>query len=465
MKRLQMIMTRNTFKTYIRHSLLLSISLFIIFGFTEYNKNVTLVSSYKSNIEKIYTNDGVDISLFCYTSNCKRISINDTLFEPNPTTGVLSKINNEVLYSTEPTVFEKILEKIFNSTFTIELSNEDKLVVWLGTHNYQTVLSQFYIMNIFFLIWYGVIYFRNARNEAAASLLAKKNIKTVLEGKLQYTVAGSMHHEMLGPITVIKDLFDEIREAMLIYYVDDCGDCPIKKQRRKTDIHIPRRTIIDYIEKISSSIDRLHGVLALLRESKDNRYSNGNKNIATLTSNLFATTSIFTSRHFEYVIKNEELLKTLHLKKLPNGEFMNILSNLVTNSVEAKCSKVILECKLVTPGLLQMFCIDNGTGVLGKDGKIIKASEYDLIFAYGVSSKDLSGNVVYDKRTWLSNLVRTIFYKPELFTSESGRGLGMYVIRETLKKYDGEISLHKTSTNGTIFKLLIPVEPFKHNKG
>jgi len=457
------IINRNVIVTYFKHSVLLIISLFIIFMYTEYNKRVYLIKEYKNNIDKIYHSDGIDISLFCYASNCKSITLDDAYFSPDITrNNVLTRIDNHH-DNIDNSYLRYLKDAVIKDSFYIQ-HGKHKMKIELNTYDYSVVMNQFYTVTVFFLLWYAFIYFRNARNEVAAALLANKNVKTVLEGKLQYTVAGSMHHEMLGPITVIKDLFDEIRLAIHSQYVDDCKSCAMKQNVRNSDDYMPREVILDYIEKISSSIDRLHGVLALLRESKDNRYSNGNKNMAMLTKNLFATTSIFTSRHFEYEIKNIELLESLHLRGLPNGEYMNILSNLVTNSVEAKCSKVIIECELVNNSTLQMYCIDNGTGVLGKNNKPIVKEEYDLIFAYGVSSKTLSGDIIHEKTNFFTSLFKKIFYKPELFTSESGRGLGMYVIRETLIKYKGEISLHKTSSEGTIFKLLIPVEPYTYKK-
>jgi len=457
------IINRNILAIYFKHSILLAISLFIIFMYTEYNKRLYLINEYKTNIDKIYHSDDIDISLFCYASNCKSITLDGVYFSPDISRNNVLMRDDDYATITDNTYLKKIRDIVIKDTFDIEY-DKHKMTIELNTYDYSVVMNQFYTVTIFFLIWYAFIYFRNARNEVAAALLANKNVKTVLEGKLQYTVAGSMHHEMLGPITVIKDLFDEIRLAIQTQYVDDCKTCSMKLKVRNSDEYLPRVVILDYIEKISNSIDRLHGVLALLRESKDNRYSNGNKNMAMLTKNLFATTSIFTSRHFEYEIKNMKLLESLHLRGLPNGEYMNILSNLVTNSVEAKCSKVIIECELINNSTLQLYCIDNGTGVLGKNNKPIIKEEYDLIFAYGVSSKTLSGDIIHEKTSFFTSLFKKIFYKPELFTSESGRGLGMYVIRETLIKYKGEISLHKTSSEGTIFKLLIPVEPYTYKK-
>ena len=427
----------------------------------EYHKHKSLIEMYKLNIKKIDSSIGADLNLFCYTSNCKEIAINGIEFVRDLKTGKLIREDNFLIHKTYSTKLHELYSRyIYKPCFTVTLKNNNMLSVWLPGHDPLVILKEYYPMLIVFLMWYAFIFFKNAGTEASANIIAKKNIKTVLEGKLQYTVAGSMHHEMLGPITVIKDLFEEIRAAIILHYKND--DSTTEYKRRAADKAMSRETIIDYIEKISSSIDRLHGVLALLRESKDNRYSNGNKNIAMLTTNLFATTSIFTSRHFEYEIKNKELLETLHLKELPNGEFMNILSNLVTNSVEAKCSKVIMECELIEDDLLQIYCIDNGTGVIGKDGTVINEDEYELIFNYGVSSKDLNGEHVCNTDNRMMTKLKTMIGSNETFTNDNGRGLGMYVIKETLKKYKGSITLYKTSTDGTIFKLLIPVEPYTY---
>jgi len=371
------------------------------------------------------------------------------VYIPDPETTVLSvsDTNRSDYTFTILSLLNKVnIDKIFIDKYNPGISYHLKIISEIEGTLRATI--QYILLILAVLIWVTIGYYFIRKKELEDSVILQKNTKTFLEGKTQYIVAGRMYHETLGPITLISDLFKEITDHIL----PKCMDCNQRGVVHSEAGCIENKKDLDsYSDNIVTALSRLTSVLTLLKDSKANRYSNGNKNIYDLTTNLLATSTFFIPRKIEYELKNGDILKDLHLAKLQNGLFINNLSNLITNSAEAECDTIYIECKLLEPDKLMLLVGDNGRGVRNKHDKIIGSDMYDSIFEYGASNKDPDGNQIKleDGEEEPSD------------TTANSRGLGMFIIRKTFNDNGCSIRLANTNENGTVFEIIIEVEPFE----
>ena len=249
-----------------------------------------------------------------------------------------------------------------------------------------------------------------------------------MEMQLQAELVESARHEMGAPVTVIKLMAHLIKENK------KCLAC-INKEYDKQDV-----TILDYVDRLSFATDQLDAILQQMSSSKRIKYSNGDTSIMKIMETVIAnknTSKLTASYSDELNVLNKFAVGG----KLNNGDVLNILHNLITNSIEAGSTKIHFTAESIDSKSIFIIIADNGGGIRNSKGDILNKSEVSKIFKPGFSTKDTDIN-----------------------TCKSLRGVGLYFVKYTLEQADSNISLLETSISGTVFKIILPIKPLQTHK-
>ena len=218
---------------------------------------------------------------------------------------------------------------------------------------------------------------------------------------------------------------------------------------------------------IYSSIEQIDTVLQRMSNFKNLKYSNGNKTLMDIINYSANSMSIYKASNFK--IKIDQSFKNFKLKHgvndLKNGDLLNIISNHCRNSLEASASKIRIQCKFDNDAeKLHIFIIDNGTGLRDPNtGLALEPSKYNDIFRdYYTSKNDLGESIINDSDGWFNDKllkIKTLFnFKTKNARNKNARGVGLYLNKELLRENHGDLKLRETSSSGTVFEIIIPVE-------
>ena len=249
-----------------------------------------------------------------------------------------------------------------------------------------------------------------------------------MEMQLQAELVESARHEMGAPVTVIKLMAHLIKENK------KCLAC-INKECAK-----PETTILDYVDRLSLATGQLDAILQQMSSSKRIKYSNGDTSVMKIVETVIANKNMFTISKLTASYSDElnVLNKSAVGGKLNNGDVLNILHNLITNSIEAGGTKIHFTAEFIDSKSISIIIADNGGGIRNSKGNILNKSEVSKIFKPGFSTKDTNIN-----------------------TCKSLRGVGLYFVKYTLEQADSNISLLETSFSGTVFKIILPIKPLQ----
>lgn len=253
-------------------------------------------------------------------------------------------------------------------------------------------------------------------------IIEKSKQQQTMEIQLQAELVESVRHEMGAPVTVIKLMAHLIKENK------KCLVCDNKEYDEA------ETTVLDYIDRLSLATDQLDAILQQMSSNKRIKYSNGDTSIMKIIETVITNknNSKLTASYSDEL----NILTTLAIGgKLNNGDVLNVLHNLVTNSIEAGSTKIHFTAESLDAKNVSLIIADNGGGIRNSKGDILSTKEVSKIFKPGFSTKDIHIN-----------------------TYKSLRGVGLYFVKHTLEQADGSISLLETSLNGTIFKIVFPVK-------
>ena len=154
-------------------------------------------------------------------------------------------------------------------------------------------------------------------------------------------------------------------------------------------------------------------------------------------------------------------LDTVYVSEtLGSGEFVNILTVLFTNSIEAKATLLAISAERISSDKFWLYIKDNGVGIrdttntLAKD----KTKAINMITEYGYSSKNKDGKPIIHKGI-KGKLFKFLGIK--LMDNTNSRGVGLYMCKRLLKKANCDIELVDTSEKGTTFRISIPYKVLK----
>lgn len=424
---------------------------------------IVFVGSYKYMANKMYAHledtvesEGADLSLLCSTVGCSYIAGPSGVYKKTDGCPLHSIDKHAVVdIGDDEPVYTDILNastvftlNIDGSTYQI-LRDEKEYIVDNGT-GYLIVM----------LIMSGLLtlmYARMAQQDRATQNLEHTKKMSLAEGNQQQIISESAHHQMMLPVALIKTTLSEVvrmahrcikRPGIVCKpgSIPACHKCVFNTN--SDDIN----NLANHMNKIEGAIEQLEGVLHTMSEAKQHKYSNGNKHVLALAQNAADTLRMLDIAKFDIVIAGEDALAKVKVDGIANGNMVTIISNHITNSIEAKASKIVLQgVASKNSNSVYLYITDNGCGVHRR--------HIDRIFENGVTTKDMDGKTLVHRTWW-----KRIFRVTPKIASATPRGLGLYDSEMMLKQAGGKLEMVNTSSHGTQFRLTIPTKEYVCSK-
>ncbi len=417
---------------------------------------------YKDNIEAIndrldtvISTEGVDLNLLCNVVGCERLLYQGREYK---------SINGIVRLNKFPENGNYDIVSFFTNSDGDMVIERPEATYIVSNDRYKAIVGQLLLVSVLVVAFITtILYFSKASAEVKRARLEKGGLKIELENRLQRDLAESLHHEIGTPIAIIESLLEGLYRRLYPCTITHDGVCDFKnididkskcrgcKQRdNKREVDI---IASEYYYKIKFSIARLTSIQNLVAGAKHIKYSNGTVALYEIIDNIISSNKNFQISKINAEYRNLDLLNKYACGVgLSNGEMLIVMQSMVTNSIEAKSTKITFSAKLTGKmnEKMELYVSDNGRGVRNKYDEVIKDMD---IFNYGYSTKDENGNPKVVKG-WIKRLYYR-FYGPD---EVSTRGVGLSVNKGILKNSGGDIELVSTSAKGTTFKVTIPIK-------
>lgn len=440
---------------------------FLLYIFLNITLNTTLdnlkqeVDDYtKNSIISLYNTYDKNIPLICDTIRCDNITIIDykhNIVNKYSNDHTLETLNLDI-YNQQKNIQDLDILKFKLDDLEFKIKSDD-------LYMQKTIEDVKWKIFISCVIIYSIIhailsfFIRRFRNKETS--FAKYEIETNMHREL----TESLHHELQGPLTIVTSLLKEVYSIKYpcnktIDFVCDfrnenisCSECNGCETRNFLNRQPSEPKSIQYYYSMLLNLDRIKSVLAIMANTKRIKYTNGTISVVQLLNNVLNSRKFLNLNQFQYEIykrgdktkSNYDLTLYSVGGELNNGLVLNVINNLISNSLEAKASTIKIEY-IIKTNMLELYIIDDGTGINNKD----KAN----IFKYGYSSKDKRHN------SSLRQMLHSI-YSFLLGTDVrelSSRGSGLAICKNILQKGNGDIRLISTSSKGTEFLVTIPIK-------
>lgn len=218
--------------------------------------------------------------------------------------------------------------------------------------------------------------------------------------KLNSTSLSKLAHDMNSPINLLNLMFNKLESKI-----------------DATELEIIKRQLL----KLSNLTNQFFSDKLIEEKKLDNKtdLNLAIENIIEDKINQFPDVLIEVTKPFN--IENNFFLNIKYF------DFLNILSNIFNNSIEARLQnsiKIKIDYNIIGNKYILLSIFDNGKGICPNNLK--------KIGQYGVT-----------------------FGKEHL--SISGHGIGLYSVKETLIKYSGELNMYSCLGLGTCVTLKLPL--------
>ncbi len=320
----------------------------------------------------------------------------------------------------------------------------------------EVILHIFLISNTLLIMVFIYYYFNTYTRDEKEKLVNRMRLSGTLQEKNMKILTENIHHELNTPIAVISGYLKDYEHQLSI---DDklCKNACAQKPLISLDF-----------ETLYSSIEQVNTVLQRMNGFKQITYSNGNKSLFDIINYSANSMKIYKQSNFNYDIDQNFKKYTLS-GDLSNGDFLNILSNFLRNSLEAKATQIKVQCKFNSKtNHIYIYIIDNGEGIFDKNtGSALQKENYKKIFEPYYSTKDSLGNThikIDSAFTKFIKAIKHIINKEDEEIQDSIRGVGLYLNKELLNKRGADLILEETSSRGTVFKLIVPGKIKKKGK-
>lgn len=236
--------------------------------------------------------------------------------------------------------------------------------------------------------------------------------KSMSDNIITNYISENIHHELMTPMktirTKVRVLENAYSQAMEIF----------SQQPEYYDEFVKNKNVFNYL---NLSIDQIYSVLENMKRTKFLKHDHSETmvlyDIITHTSNLL---QVVTPTDFTFFV-DDELLDYRLSSGVSHGTLINILLNHLKNSIEAMADEIYLSFISYEKGFLVLRLIDDGNG--------IPLDVKDKIFNNDFTTKN---------------------------SDTAARGNGLSLNRQILRRNGGDIILHKTSTMGTEFDIILP---------
>jgi signal transduction histidine kinase len=280
----------------------------------------------------------------------------------------------------------------------------------------------FTIMSISFLvISYRIL---NDYNKQNIMLITGKEAQVANKNMMLLTE--NLHHELRTPTSVIKSKVSKLKTILKLTSIM-CNTNNNKESNYNYKIEKLMANTENDFNLLEISIEQIDTILTRMNDFKQIKHSNCTKSIKTLAEFAFKMMRMFNTYNFEYNIDGNLDKYCIDNTYLSNGDFTNILINLIKNSLEAHASNISLVEVKTENKILHLHIIDNGHG--------IKQNNFNHVFTPNFSTKGNGTEI---------------------------RGMGLHLNKTILKNSNGNLRLLDSSMHGTKFKISVP---FKINKG
>lgn len=437
-KQLQFIFSRKNIKVYFYLLFLIFIGLFsVLFVVTTYvfDSNKSFYYDQLAHAEQYKSKD---IRLLCAIISCDFAYIrqHDEWFKYERKEMAITK-------TTEEEIPRAVLGAITADLDTIVSYNE---YIFIKDNNGPTdlIMKLFNSLSVILFIIYTFLFIKFSARRYIEEQYDKGHMTNYIENKLQRNITEVIHHEMGGPVAVIRSEIQSIYKAI---YNEKC------QYKRSYDLVVKEK-----IDNISFCLARLDDIMGFMRDAKRIKNSDTEIPIYNLIYSITNTVKCFKIGKLDAIFENEDVLKKFSVN-LKTGLFSNIIQVMINNSFEAKATIVHFSAEIVNHNHINLFIKDNGTGIRDHSGKIIKDS--NDIYKYGYSTKNANGEIII-KKSFIRFLLGFVGIR---INSASGvRGIGLNLNKQVLTAVGGDISVVDTSERGTTFKLYLPVTKIYNKK-
>ena len=397
----------------------------------------------------------IDLSHLCKLTQCDIIWKDDKYYQMQ--NKILRRVSNE-----NDKMYKMINDNIIYSGDDWAFMNNDSIVLHVAEHDIHIVtdmniiikefLNLVYIINLFVFLVFSIAFIINYINEKKRKLIDKLQLSGTLQEKNMQILTENIHHELNTPLAIISGMLQQHEKNLKKYIskIPPCSETNIACSKNKVTI-----LNIDF-DTVYASIDQIQTVLQRMNDFKQIRYSNGNRNIASIIKYSLNSMNVYKRSNFTNTV--DKIFKNYTLdKNFANGDFLNILSNFLRNSLEAKSTFIKIDGHFEN-GFMHLFIVDNGEGIFDRDtNNIIEQDNYNKIFEPYYSSKDTNG----ERKIQILSPYKKLLLKLGMLKNEpSQRGVGLYLNQQLMSSKKGKIKLIETSSSGTVFELMFPAKEF-----
>ena len=408
-----------------------------------------------------------DLSYLCAITNCSYIALNDKLYELTEG-GFLKKhpndfLNNDVFLNFKNSAILTNYQIKVEADVSTSLDDYNIVVLLDKEIHIEEVIQLIITVNVFvqflYFIFVSVLYYTRKKQ----MLLYKLQLSSSLQEKNMKILTENVHHEINTPLAVITGTIEQQQFNRQVY--EEYTQRPFEERNKREEKYLHNNAIVLEYDILYSSIDQINNILQRMNGFKQIRYSNGNKSIKDIIDYSINSMTIYKHGNFDYKIAH--IFNKYSLSgNLENGDFLNILSNFLRNSLEAKANFLNLSGKFAK-GKFHMYIADNGEGIYNKyTNEHLNKKDYSRIFDPYYSTKDALGNKKIVKIKWyhrIQNIYKILF----LQNGQNGqknketRGIGLYLNKQLLLEKHGNVFLKETSHAGTVFELIFDAK-LKH---
>lgn len=412
---------------------------------------------HQKRLNNIIKTEGLDLNLLCNVVDCKVVRF-----------GPRTYINkNGIIYRTHDNYDFKVKYNNLNSDLdTIIVNREVELLISNG--KFTKLISKVLIpLTLLFILMTTLIHISKMISDIRRFRLEKNGLKIEMETKLQRDLTESMSHEIGGPIAIVYTLIEDLYRRLYPCKLTSDGVCDFKnvildksecvnciynsKARHSRRID---EVAISHYYKIKFSLDRLNTVQSLVSGAKHIKYSNGTIALYEILDNTVSSSTSYGVTKLKAVYEDLEYFNKYACGPgLSNGVMLMAMSNMVTNSMEAKSKEIKFSVDKSNKenGMLSIFMEDNGIGIRNALNEVITDTD---IFNYGFSTKDVNGENI-QITSWIK---RFVYKNIGLSKMSSVRGSGLSFSKRFLTSSGGDVELISTSAKGTKFKVTIPIK-------
>lgn len=380
------------------------VNLLMIFMFS-YNYHNSITEEIKKNI---FEYEEVDLSHLCGLYDCKYINYDDTTYKNlNYDISSYPKLEkSNIIFTEDIRIFsEMFLTSDFDVLIEVKIDNSfDGFIVVAKKNLFDIINNVYYYLLTGFITFNVLLLIINILGYKKFQL--RHNIMLQTEGyyKSMMMLTENIHHELNTPLSVMNKKINKVRDKILEHA--DCSVCDIETKK-------------DF-DLIEASLHQMADLVVRMRPFKDLKKQT-TSDLRTIIRTSCDIMSVSQHEKFDYDVHYDFIGYKLNTQLLKKGEFTAIMLNLIKNSIDANTHMINFKLKNYDPKskTLTFYIADNGNGI----------------------PKELQKSV----------------FREDISSKSNNRGNGLYINKYILNSSDGDIKLHHSSNEGTVFEISIPV--------